>query len=159
MKYFGFILFILIALISCEEDDICFDEKTPQLFIKFENQLPEDVDRMDSIIVYRKEPHGNFELVLAQSKTNPQDSVKVSLRIDEVNQTQLIITPRRFETSLFDTLTINYDRNVVFGSKACGYKVNYIQTEYIISQNYFVEKEEIELNIIHEENPHLLLYY
>lgn len=159
MKYFSFLILIFVFLTSCEEDDICFDEKSPQLFIKFENQLPENENRMDSVIIYRKEPNGNFELILAQPRNNPVDSVKVSLRIDEVNQTQLILTPRRFDTNLYDTLTINYDRKIVFGSKACGYKVNYIQTEYQISQNYFVDKEEIELNIIHEENPHLLLYY
>ena len=159
MKYFGIILMAFILLMSCEEDDICFDEKTPQLFLKFENLQEQDAERMDSVIIFRKEPNGQFELILAQPKPNPIDSVKVSLRIDEVNQTQLIITPRRQNINLYDTLTINYDRSIVFGSKACGYKVNYIQTEYIISENYFVDKEEIELNITHEENPHLLLYY
>lgn len=159
MKYFIFILSVLTLLASCEEDDICLDGKTPQLYLKFQNQSPLTEGRMDSLIVYRKEANGNFEMVLAKAQLNAIDSTKVSLRIDEVNQTELILTTRRNESALYDTLRINYDRNVVYGSKACGYKVNYIQAEYSITQQFFVDKEELDTNITNEEAPHLLLYY
>lgn len=159
MKYFIFILSVLTLLASCEEDDICLDGKTPQLYLKFQNQSPATEGRMDSLIVYRKEANGNFEMVLAKAQLNAIDSTKVSLRIDEVNQTELILTTRRNESALYDTLRINYDRNVVYGSKACGYKVNYIQAEYSITQQFFVDKEELDTNITNEEAPHLLLYY
>ena len=159
MKYFIFILSIMTLVASCEEDDICLDGKTPQLYLKFQNQTPASEARMDSLIVYRKEANGNFEMILTKAQAGPIDSAKVSLRIDEVNQTELILTTRRNEPALYDTLRINYDRNVVYGSKACGYKVNYIQTEYNITQHFFVEKEELDTNITNEEAPHLLLYY
>lgn len=159
MKYIIFICISFSVMISCEEDDICLDGKTPQLFLKFQPRHSADSLRMDSIIVYRKEPNGNFDLVFAKSKNNPIDSIKVSLRIDEVNQTQLILTKRRADISLYDTLTLNYNRELAFGSKACGYKVEYIQVDYQITQQFFVEKEDLDTNITNEETPHILLYY
>lgn len=159
MKYLLYISVILMAFVACEEDDICVDGKSPQLYMKFENRLPQDSLRMDSLIIFRKEPNGNFEMISAKAFPKSIDSTKVSLRIDEVNQTQLILTPRRFQTNLYDTLSINYDRKIVYGSKACGYKVNYLQTAYHLSQHFFVGKEELDTNIINEETPHILFYY
>lgn len=159
MKYFIFLLTILTVMISCEEDDICLDEKTPRLHLKFQNVFAADSLRMDSIIIFRKETNGNFELVMGKGKPKAVDSTRISLRIDDVNQTQLILTKRRYDTSLYDTLTLNYNREIAFGSKACGYKVEYIQVDYQISQHFFVDKEELHTNITNEENPHILLYY
>lgn len=159
MKYFVSIIIILLAFWACEEDDICVEDKSPRMYLKFENQLIEDTARMDSIVIWRKNLNNEFEAYAKRAKTQSVDSILVPLPIAEVNQAQFIISPRTIETNLYDTLTVNYTRALDFGSKACGYRVNYLDVQYEITTNYFVYIEEIDNNITDEETPDLLLYF
>ena len=161
MKYFLIILLGFCLIYSCEEDDICVDEKTPQLYVKFEDedQDEDDDSEMDSIIIYRKNFEGTYELVIQQAKTVAIDSVQVALLLEEVAETELIISKRTYDITNYDTLTVNYVREVEFGSKACGYKVNYLDTQFSITDNFFIALEQLQPQITNEENPHILLYY
>lgn len=158
MKYFLIVLFLIFA-VSCEEDDICVEGKTPRLFVKFKNTGEEDSLRMDSIIVWRQYPGSNFQLYIAKPKNSLEDSILLPLPLNEVNQASFIISGRRLDPAQYDTLSLNYTRELDYSSKACGYKVNYLDMEYQLTDNFFEAAEKLDFNITDEETPHLLLYY
>lgn len=159
MKYFIALCLLMGILWSCEEDDICTEGKSPRMFLRFENFAEADSARMDSIFIWRQNATDAFELYMARSKTGARDSALVPLPITEVNEAQFIISPRRHVISMYDTLTVTYQRELEFGSKACGYRVNYLDAAYSVTNHFFVASEEIDTNITDEETPDLLLYY
>lgn len=158
MKYFIFCLLGMIFFLSCEEDDICLDEKTPQMIFKLDYQNIEDTLRIDSLVIFRKNIDNNFENIY-RSTFDKTDSLAVSLLLEDVDETQFIISKRTYDTSLYDTLTVRYTRELEFGSKACGYKVNYIDVNYNITSHFFVELEALQNDITNETTAHLQLYY
>lgn len=159
MKYLicGILMFFLLW--SCEEDDICIDDKSPRMYLKFENLAIEDSVRMDSLFIWRQNLNNAYELYIARSKPNFVDSILVPLPIAEVEQAKFVISPSFNEISSRDTLTVNYDRQLEFGSKACGYKVTYLNVNYDITNHFFVASEAIDTNITDEQTPDLLLYF
>ena len=114
---------------------------------------------MDSIIVWRQYPGSNFQLYIAKPKNSLEDSILLPLPLNEVNQASFIISGRRLDPAQYDTLSLNYTRELDYSSKACGYKVNYLDIDYQITDNFFEAAEELDFNITDEETPHLLLYY
>ncbi|MDO5656470.1 MAG: DUF6452 family protein [Flavobacteriaceae bacterium] len=159
MKYYVFLLMLLGVLWSCEEDDICDEGKSPRMYLKFRNIDEQSAERMDSIYLWRQNTAGDFELYIFKAKTAAEDSVLVPLPIVEVTEAYFVISPKRYDVETRDTLKVDYQRVLDFGSKACGYKVNYLNVNYEISNRFFVGSEVIDTNITDEETPDLLLYY
>ncbi|HKJ06339.1 MAG TPA: DUF6452 family protein [Flavobacteriaceae bacterium] len=152
MKKITFILLALLVLFSsCEKDDICVEETTPRLKIKFynfENQEELKKANIDSIYLETYE--------VMQSTLNVSvDSVYVPLNLT-VNTTNLIIAAN----SVSDTLSFTYSRNDEFVSRSCGFKTIF---ENVVLTNH--TKNWIKLAILNtqtienEEQTHISIYH
>ena len=130
---------ILIALItigyfSCERDDICPDSTptTPRLIIDlFDAANPDNKKNVFDLVVIGV---GN-EFILPNYNFNDTDNMVLPLKTDE-NTTQYILikeatindngTPDDATDDTIDgnqdIITINYSREEVYVSRACGYK-------------------------------------
>ncbi len=121
---------LLVYFSSCEKDDICVDGDTPLLVIGFfdatDTTLAKDVPslRIREIIL-----DSNINTIADRSSS--LDSIGIPLRIGEVNTQFAFITNSADdedtgqETGNIDTLTISYDTQEAFVSKACGFVANY----------------------------------
>lgn len=154
IAFMGFVLFW-----SCEEDDICQGNDTPQMILKIAYQNEADSLRMDSLVIFRKNLTTDVFEGIYRSSFKKKDSLGVSLWLDDVPQTEFIISNRTYDTSYYDTLTVSYTRDLSYGSKACGYKINYFNVNYDVTSNFFIEKEALQTDITDETTAHLALYY
>lgn len=153
MKRTVFIFFLSLFFIACEEDDICLEGTSPRLGIKFEST---DTQTQDSVIIFRKGSDDVFSQVYADTVT---DSVYIALRLDDITETQLILSTRTYDTSLYDTLTVSYTPETLFVSKACGYKTVYQDVSYQTTFNFFTELEVLKTEITDESTADILLTY
>lgn len=147
---------IILSFLSCEEDDICLDEKTPRVFMKLKATPAIDSIKFDSVLIYRREKNNEFSLV--KRYKNP-DSIGVSLRIDDVNSTEFILARRRYEVNSYDTIKIEYEKKLDFASKACGYRWNYFDLKVKNSKHLIDSITVLNPNITDEKNSHLLIHY
>ena len=107
--------------ISCERDDICIDEITPKLIIRFydfENpELFKDVANLKVNIEGVEEDYVN------ETITSLTDSISLPINVAE-NRTRYVLTLQ--ETDILeqeenpDVLVITYTQEDVFVSRPCG---------------------------------------
>ncbi len=139
MRYYLLIFLIIIgAILSCERDDICASETetTPKLIIDFydiSNQ--ENAKSVNHIWV---QGVGNSEPLGDYTGNNSEASIELPLKTDAVS-TQFSIykdfainnngTPSDpnddYVTGNEDIITITYNPEQVYVSRACGYKTIY----------------------------------
>ncbi|MEC3908581.1 DUF6452 family protein [Tamlana sp. 2201CG12-4] len=180
MKYLKILIIpaLLIAIISlaCEPDDICASatSTTPRLIIDFyDADNPDSRKNVFDLVVFGVGNDDPLEDYIFQDT----DDVFLPLKTD-VNTTQFILikdaeindngTPDDpsddFIDGNADTITINYSREEVYVSRACGYKTiyknvtltpepdddNWIKSREPINDNQSVENElETHFNITH----------
>lgn len=141
MKFFKlFIIPVLIIVgisLACEPDDICPESTptTPRLIIDFYDvDSPENKKNVFDLVVIGI---GN-EFILSDYNFTDTDNVFLPLKTD-VNTTQYVLikeasvndngtpddTSDDFIDGNPDTITINYSRELVYVSRACGYKTIY----------------------------------
>ncbi len=114
----------IIAVASCEKDDICVDNDTPLLVIRF-------YDQEDTAIVKAVpslEVRGiNADTLLGAISFDSGDSIAIPLRVDQGNSTFIFSTNATDDATAanIDTVTISYVAEEIFFSRGCGYIVNY----------------------------------
>ncbi|MDO5509244.1 MAG: DUF6452 family protein [Weeksellaceae bacterium] len=149
LKIFWFVFIGLFLAVSCEEDDICIDGKTPRLLIGLNSEAP--WANPDSLYVYRRNAVMEYQPMYAGIYT---DSIALGLLLDEVDETVYSIG---FQAGVENgrELRVGYTRELVFSSKACGFRYNYNdltvdgpQWDSIILQNNHVWNEDfLHLNL------------
>ncbi|MBJ7881067.1 DUF6452 family protein [Gelidibacter salicanalis] len=171
-KYTKIILsFILIAsLWSCERDDICASATptTPHLIIRFyninERSETKTVRRMN---VFEE----NSSKYILLDKT--LDSIILPLRIDALdttNTTRFIIerdgdydTDEDDNTvSNIDTLEVSYTPELIYVSRACGYKSifnNLVASRASDENNWILDVQVINNTINNEDAAHINIYH
>ncbi|MXV39037.1 hypothetical protein GO491_10185 [Flavobacteriaceae bacterium Ap0902] len=154
IRYLLILTVFCFLLLNCEDDDICVEQTTPRLNLRFNQITPDKV--MDSLIIYRENREGEFDLITRRLVI---DSIQVSLPVEERSQARFIIGTRTFDSSNQDTLTINYEYTLQFISKACGYGVNYLNTSYDITNHYFNSIDTLQNEITSETADHIMLNY
>ena len=136
-KLFFLIVITLVAISGCEKDDICIENTTPFLVIRF-NDI-DDIDayksvQLDSIRVLQK------ELYAANTKL---DSLYIPLDVNENFTTYQIAA-----NGLVDEMKVNYTRTAVFVGRACGYKVNFEDFQLESNTINWIKGIDINNNII-----------
>ncbi len=143
------ILFITIALISCERDDICAETTatTPRLLIEFyDNSEPDDLKSASRLTIYGDSPDISipndddfsgailvepFELErIYNSNTSSaglpliidSDGVTTTSRFILEKDTNLRLDSDNTTNSNVDIIEISYIPEFVYVSRACGYK-------------------------------------
>ena len=111
-KLFILLLFIFAGFSSCERDDICIDDITPHLIIRFYDVTDTTlVKSVNQLSVKLLNIEANY---LSNSAT---DSIALPL-ISSADVTRFVLTN---ETNS-DTITVNYLPEAVFVGRSCGFK-------------------------------------
>jgi hypothetical protein len=119
MKRSLFIVVFILALTGCERDDICIDETTPDLVLKF-------LDATDGTLT---KGVSGLKIKILETEIDTLilsgDSIFIPLRIDS-NITKYSMTNQVTTDDIrTDTIVISYDREEVFVGRSCGYKMNF----------------------------------
>lgn len=146
IKRFLFLCAILVTLTTCERDDICIDETTPDLIIKFLDAT--DTENTKSV--------NNLKIKIIDTEIDTiissGDSIFIPIRIDS-DVTRLSLTNQIDLLDIrTDTLTLNYDREETFVGRACGFKLtfnslsiqstnNWIQNSNTVNEPQNIENE------------------
>lgn len=168
-----FFFFILITLVfACEKDDICNDTNanTPQLVIHF----------FDVSNTTQKKPVNNL---LVQGVGNPltygtalsRDEISIPLKVLENNSQFLLIKDYTFDnngtpddtsddivTGNADTITVTYQNEQVYISRACGYKNIFTNLNFGFNtdtDNWILNTQVIQTTVENEQNAHIYIHH
>ncbi|AUS06501.1 DUF6452 family protein [Pseudotamlana carrageenivorans] len=180
MKYIKLLIAPLLLLvgvfiaIACEPDDICPEgmATTPQLIIDFHDVLNPDNKKNVFTMVVKGVDNDNF---LPGYFLTTTDQLLLPLKT-EVNQTKFIVikngkindngTPDD-DTDDFiegnpDEITINYTREEIYVSRACGYKTIYTNVTLTIepdADNWMLSRQPMNDNqsVENEDETHFII--
>lgn len=151
-KLFLLLLFIFAGLSGCERDDICIDDITPHLVIRFydvtDTTLVKSVDQLSVKIL---EIDANY---ISNSTT---DSIAIPL-ISSANFTKFVLT----NESNSDTITLNYTPEAVFVGRSCGYKSNFNNLDLLVTddgENWIQSFNIISQQIENETSAHVKIFH
>lgn len=101
----------VFTILSCEKDDLCIENTTPSLIIRFyDNDVKTDLKKVSGLTVWADRKDSVY---VNQSL----DSIVIPLDLTQNN------TRYKFSTNLIeDEINFTYTRNDVFVSRSCGYK-------------------------------------
>lgn len=148
MRYtLSFLILLLLLLSNCERDDICPETTptTPQLIIRFYDLA--NPDSFKSVSNFRIQGIDN-EVLGSYTGTSSSDSIALPLRTDAMT-TQYSLhkaysyddndTPEDTSDDIIggneDIITINYDTEAVYVSRACGYKTIFRNVEISVDDD------------------------
>ena len=149
------IVVIIFTIVGCERDDICIDETTPNLILKFLDASDENLTKGISNLEVKY-------LGLDKDTVVSGDSVFIPLRIDK-DTTRLSLTNQIATDDIrTDTIVLSYEREEVFVGRSCGFKMifnnikieshteNWIQNTSIANSIQTIENETAaHINISH----------
>lgn len=142
------LLFSFLLLSNCTRDDICSPETqtTPKLRIKFEDNLLANVAKeVKNLKVIKKESEQIVWMGTAQEITIPLNT--------ETNETSYIFSYEEGEDVIFsDEIIFTYDREEVYISRACGFKMHFNAIENKLLNNPNPQEAWIDYITILNEN-------
>lgn len=144
-------LILLVSLFACRKDDICTQGGTPKLGIAFY-----DVTNTDN----PKEVANLYVIALPGQDTlyNNVSVSQIALPLNvNADQCRWIFTNNQNN----DTLDFNYQREVVFVSKACGYKTIFKQLQIHLQpdSDNWIKQIELLTNNISTDTTHVKIYH
>lgn len=154
-------LLLAVSFWNCEKDDICAETTptTPKLVIEFFDKLNGDNNKNLNNLQY-------FEINSTDTLTsNAVSTLSIPLRTTENSTTfRLILNGNDDDLTndLIDDITINYERNEIYVSRACGYKTNFILNDLdgFTTTNNWIFVSGIANNIIdNEDETHVKIYF
>lgn len=154
-----------IFLMSCERDEICLEDITPKLVIRFYNaNIPEEVK---SVLNLKVEIEGIDGEYTNETITVFTDSIAIPLVVTE-SKTRFILTLPGDESEgtedNIDTISLVYTQQDVFISRACGYKTifNNVKGSLVTDDDNWIKAIEAQvdpLQIIDENAAHVQIYH
>ena len=128
-----FIIIIILVTLACERDDICIDDTTPDLILKF-------LDATDDSLT---NPVSSLEVIYLETEldtlTLSGDSINIPLRID-LDTTKLKLTHQIATDDIrTDTLVLSYDREEVFVGRSCGFKLTFNNLKIESTTNNWIQ--------------------
>ena len=162
---FLMILLILLTQLSCERDEICLEEITPKLIIRFYNEnIPNEFKSVIRLKVNIEGIDGDYS---NETITALTDSIAIPLQVTD-NKTTFILTLQGNESEgtedNLDTISLIYTQEDVFISRACGYKTIFNEAGANLTDdddNWIkgLETKKDPLQIIDENAAHIKIYH
>lgn len=149
MKKFTFSFIIaVICIVSCQKDDFCIDETTPQLTIRFyDNDNPTEYKSVSGLYVWANE----LDTIYNNTET---DSISIPLN------PSLDMTEYHFSFgTIQDEITVNYNRKEEYVSRSCGYKYIFENINLIGITNNWILNTEITNQTVENETEHLKIFH
>jgi len=161
---FSVIFIILLSTLSCEKDEICLEDNTPHLIVRFYNQnIPDELKSVLNLEVNIEGIEGEYE---SETITAFTDSIAIPLMVTE-NRTRFIFTLPGDEEGVednLDTISLVYTQEDIFVSESCGYKSVYHNAKITLTQDddnwiKILEPTADPLEIIDENLAHVKIYH
>jgi len=159
------IILLLIVIPGCESDEICLEDITPKLVIRFyNNDIQSEVKSVLRLKVQIDGIDGEYTNETISLLT---DSIAIPLLVSE-NETRFILTLQGDESSgtedNIDTISVVYDQQDLFVSRSCGYKTVFNNADTSITNdddNWIksLEAQNDPLEIIDENKAHVKIYH
>lgn len=158
------ILMVFVIQWSCERDEICLEEITPKLIIRFYNENnPNELKSVLGLTVKIEGIEGDYT---DETISNFTDSIAIPMPVTE-NRTNFILTVPTDDQDVStntDTLTLVYSQEDIFISRACGYKTVYNDTFASIVQdddNWMkdLDTKTDRFQVIDENTAHVKIYH
>ena len=127
MKKLILLFILIISITSCEKDDFCIDPVTPNMIIRFYDAT--STSDFKSVTELYAWPDGRDSVIVNQTT----DSIAIPLDVNN-NQTIYKLSTGTVENQL----TINYDVELVYVSRSCGYKAIFNNVT-VTSDNVWVQ--------------------
>lgn len=160
-------LFTIVAflLTSCEKDQICLEENTPKLIIRFYDA--ENTKKFKNVVNLKVQIEGidgDFEnetiLVLT-------DSIAIPIKVTaDLTKFKLIFKGNNEDPldDNEDVFNLTYTRDDEFVSRSCGYKTLFYDTNYQLEtdeDNWIKSIETItgQQNILNENSAHVKIFH
>ncbi len=158
------LLFLLMQL-SCERDEICLEEITPKLIIRFYNENnPNEFKSVPLLKVNIEGIDGDYS---NETITTLTDSIAIPLEVAN-NKTRFILTLQGNDIEgtedNLDTIAVIYTQQDIFISRACGYKTvfNEAGASLVTDDDNWIKGLETKndpLQIIDENAAHVKIYH
>ncbi len=152
------ILLLVITTISCERDDICIEPTTPKLIVRFYDK--NNHDNLKSVTNLQVEID-SLGVFIPYGETQTTDSIAIPLRIDiDYTKYRFIKEYGDATNEKTDEFTINYQRELQFVSRSCGYKTVFMNNTISNLSNNWIESISVnQQNILNEKEAHLTVYH
>ncbi len=153
-----FLLITILAVFSCEKDDICLDSeaKTSKLIIRFKDNNNHSLYKDATLLAIKG--IGNADVI----DFGTTDSIAIPLKTD-LDLTQFEFLKNYEETTEnSDQLDFNYTRTDEFISRACGYRTVFENLSTTIindTNNWILDYEIVQTTITNEDEKHLIIYH
>jgi len=170
-------LIVTLIILSCEKDDICAESTptTPQLVIRFydiTNQ--DDTKSVTGLFAYALDDVNNIVPINGMS-VETRDSIAIPLRTD-MNSTRFVLhrdfdiddngTPDDNTDDFLlgnpETITVNYEAEDVYVSRACGFKTVFNTISFSVAidgDNWIINSEIIITNVENENAAHVKVFH
>lgn len=150
--------FVLVSLLvwSCNSnDDICVENGTPKMFIKFKDNM--GLAKTLDTLYLDVEFSGNHRISITQAQANVTQ-ILVPLRVDDSSITDFYVRTRK--NGVESKIRMHYQKKLEYASPACGFRLLYQNTSsQLLQPNPVQSVEMIQNEITNENNPHLSLIF
>lgn len=159
LLFLSAILVIVALFNSCERDDICAEATptTPKLIIEFFDAQNRGNSRNVNSLSIREIENDTDTLY------NSTSTIGVPLKTNAIETTYVFNINSEAESGgLTDTLTFSYANEELYVSRACGFKVNFIDLRAQLqnsNSNWIDEIQVVNNTIENEAETHLFIYY
>jgi len=160
---------MLYYVSSCEKDDICVEGDTPLMIIGFFNiDDTTAAKRVPSIRIKSIDIDSVLSNSSFSDRSRSPDSLQVPLRSNATTTMYQIISgsadddETNQETGNIDTLTISYELDEAFVSRACGFVANYNNISVTLtegSENWIQDIEVVQPNVENTDNIHVKIFH
>lgn len=159
------ILFLIITQLSCERDEICLEDITPKLILRFYNE--NNQNEIKSVIGLKVNIEGIDGDYSNETITTLTDSIAIPLKVAE-NRTRFILTLQgdgsEDAVDNLDTISVLYTQQDIYISRACGYKTVFNEAGATIVEdddNWIkgLEAKSEPLQIIDENVAHVKVFH
>lgn len=152
--------------VACEKDDICIEESTPHLIIRFYDvDFPDDFKKVIDIKIEIEGVDGDY---INETITTLTDSIAIPIKVTEdLTKFKLTVKKAGEDDDLVeneDVFELSYTRDDVFVSRSCGYKTLFYETTINLendSDNWIdsIEYIDSEQNILNENSAHVKIFH
>jgi Family of unknown function (DUF6452) len=161
------VLFLLFsAFYSCEKDDICAESTptTPKLIIRFYDISSQEETKNVTGLRVTAFDENNTEVLISNLNVVTTDSINLPLRTD-ADLTKFVLYKDYVDDVAIgnpDTITITYQREDVYVSRACGFKTIFKNIAFSFESdgdNWIVNDEIINSIIDNETTAHIKIFH
>jgi len=166
LKIVVFLFITIIAFSSCEKDDICLEEITPKLIIRFYDF--EDTSELKKALNLKVQIEGIDGDYTDETITALTDSIAIPIKVtDDITKFKLTITQIADDETTSeneDTFDLVYTRVDEFVSRSCGYKTLFHNTEIPLENvgGSWIDSIKVidrEQNILNEKSAHVKIFH